>query len=41
MEHLMYERDGDRSFSDRGRDALDVAAVHVADGEDPGTSRFQ
>ena len=41
VKNLMNKCDGDRSFSDRGGDALDVAAAHVADREDPGTSRFQ
>src|SRR4029077_12760207 len=40
-QHLMNERDGDRSFADSGCDALDVAAAHVADREDAGTARFE
>src|SRR4051794_29249699 len=39
--HLMNKGDGDRAFSDCGRDALDVAAAHVSDGEDAGTARLE
>jgi hypothetical protein len=38
MKHLMDERDGDRSFANRGRDALDVAAADIADRKDPGAA---
>src|SRR5882724_7844237 len=41
LQHLMNEGDGNRSFADGGRHALDVAAPHVADREDSGTIRFQ
>jgi hypothetical protein len=41
MKHLMNEGDGNRSFADGGRHALDVAAARVADREDAGTTRFQ
>ena len=37
----MNEGDRNRSFSDRGRDALDVAAADVADCEHPRAIRFQ
>jgi hypothetical protein len=41
MKHLMDKGDGNRSFADGGRHALDVAAPHVADREHSGTIRFQ
>jgi hypothetical protein len=41
MKHLMNKGDGNRSFTDGGRHALDVAAAHVADREDSETIRFQ
>ena len=41
VQHLVNERDRDRAFADRGRDALDVAAAHVADREDAGPARFE
>jgi hypothetical protein len=41
IEHLMNKGNGNRSFADDGRHALDVAAAHVADREDSGTIRFQ
>ena len=40
MKHLMDKGDGNRSFADGGRDALDVAGAHVANREDSGTVRF-
>jgi hypothetical protein len=41
MKHLMNKGDGNRSFADSGRHALDVAVTHVAHGEDSGMIRFQ
>src|SRR5207249_11896202 len=41
MEHLMDKSHGHRSFSDSRRDAFDVAAAYVADGEDSGPIRLQ
>ena len=41
MKHLMNEGDRDRSLADGGRDALDVAAAHVADRKDARTTRFE
>ena len=41
MKHLVNKGDGNRSFADSGRHALDVAATHVAHCEDSGTIRFQ
>ena len=38
---LVDERDGDRSFADGRRDALDVAAAHVADREDAGQAGLE
>src|SRR5262245_28433663 len=35
MQHLMNEGDGNRSFTDCGGDALDVAAAHVSNRKDP------
>ena len=32
-EHLMNERDGNRPFADRRRDAFNVASANVAHGE--------
>ena len=37
----MDERHRDRSFADGRRDALDVAAAHVADGEDAGQAGLE
>jgi hypothetical protein len=40
-EDLVYERDRDRAFTYRGRNALDVAATHVTDGEDARPRRLE
>src|SRR5689334_9426911 len=37
----MHKRDGDRPFADGRRDALDVAAAHVANREDSGAIRLE
>src|ERR1043165_1204842 len=37
----MNKMNGDRSFSDSGRDALDIAGPHVAHGEHSGQTRLQ
>jgi hypothetical protein len=39
--HLMDERDRNRSFTNRGCDALHVASSNVANREDPGAVRFE
>ena len=40
-QHLVDERDRNRAFADGRRDALDVAAPHVSDGEDAGPAGFE
>src|SRR5438552_1353070 len=40
-QHLMNERDRNRSFADSRGDSLDAARADVADGEDAGPARFE
>lgn len=41
IEHLVDKGDGNRALSDRGRDPLDIAGAHVADGEYAWQTRFK
>jgi hypothetical protein len=40
-EHVMNKRDSNRSFTDRRRDSLDVAAAHVSNRKNAGAAGFE
>jgi len=40
-QHLVHERDGNRSFAHRGRYSFHVTSANVSDSEDAGQARFK